>query len=669
MKPFSTSHTTNDAQSLVTDKILPVLTQRRVFGKKGYAVLALVFFVAVTHFVVLWKTSGRFKHWRSHFYAVSFASFTLIFLFLSIYFLVRWRAIAEAWILQELQVHSQQKEGDEPAPVGADATVLTFKSALRWKEDIFSINGKYHLVKVAVNEVVEDWWQFYVWRRVHLWTLGIEYTSAIGVFLLLETGYRCFAYRKFLFYREDPPSLSMQERDLQILADTVVDLLLLLFPLILSISGGDSGGQEEYFTMLLVPTLSLFPKALDLMEDTIKINLADYVEQAQQMKAIHDHRSKTSLYGDLSYTAKVEKMQNDHFPLYAKRLVWLNSVVFGILFASTLVLQWFQYDAKQIECATTFGPGFWEGCEVPVLYATRMFVPTCNCADLKLPTEDHPGPHNFTLLPTAMSDLTALRSLTIRGGQLRNVSDDVLSNKLNRLQVIDFSFNALERFDVATKDFKKLTELYLHFNALKHIHKDVWKHPALEELTLNSNVGIGIPEDTNLPALTMLDIQNNSVAVPATLGTRHFPSIISLFLSGNDMSKLPNEFNEFKLQNFAAARCGLTKIERGDIALQNLRFIDLRNNNLTTLDLTKVLAAAKNLNTENLLLNGNPVCKRKQSVANVCDALCSPYCMTRENANLNIPCGGEKVYNDRNIYTCNAPGKCNYAFGKCSKSN
>ena len=70
-----------------------------------------------------------------------------------------------------------------------------------------------------------------------------------------------------------------------------VDLLLLLFPLILSISGGDSGGQEQYFTMLLVPTLSLFPKALDLMEDTIKINLADYVEQAQQTKAIHDHRS------------------------------------------------------------------------------------------------------------------------------------------------------------------------------------------------------------------------------------------------------------------------------------------------------------------------------------------------------------------------------------------
>ena len=158
-----------------------------------------------------------------------------------------------------------------------------------------------------------------------------------------------------------------------------------------------------------------------------------------------------------------------------------------------------------------------------------MFISSCDCAMIDIKS------HNMTMLPDRIVEMTNLRKLAIRNGQLMKVPDNM--EKLE-LTFIDFEFNRLKRFDVDVSKFLSFNKIYISFNNILHVHESFWKHGTVTEIYASSNVGLRMPlnpKDIYLPNV-FFDIRN-SVLLPSILGKDQLPSIIFLLLDGNRISQ------------------------------------------------------------------------------------------------------------------------------------
>eukprot|EP00944_MAST-04C_sp_MAST-4C-sp1_P014008 g14008.t1 len=244
--------------------------------------------------------------------------------------------------------------------------------------------------------------------------------------------------------------------------------------------------------------------------------------------------------------------------------------------------------------------------------------------------------HNFTVLPKGFVKMTNLKKLRISNGPLKKLP--VGMESLSKLKDISITFNSIRSFDVDILKYKQLSRLVLSYNKITFVHRNLWRHPAMGLLLINSNIGLNVPSDMHLPNLYFLDISNNSITLPKTLGKEHLRSIVFLFLNGNRLTGkyLPNSFDTLSptLKKLGIGRCGLLGVPQYLKSFDKLTYLDIRNNNITSIP-DQFINWIENRNIE-AYMDGNAfICSKHsgESVSKVCKTLCSKYCYTANYKN------------------------------------
>merc|ERR1711991_1287838 len=135
--------------------------------------------------------------------------------------------------------------------------------------------------------------------------------------------------------------------------------------------------------------------------------------------------------------------------------------------------------------------------------------------------------------------------------------------KMKYLTLLDLKHNNLRIFNVDITKYEYLNKLYLSFNNITTIDNSVFLHETLQQLEINSNVGLNFPSTIKLPFLFLLDARNNSVEVPS-LGKDQLPGILYLYLNRNKMAGgvLPEAFVDLSstLKWLMIGDCALTSL-------------------------------------------------------------------------------------------------------------
>ena len=317
-------------------------------------------------------------------------------------------------------------------------------------------------------------------------------------------------------------------------------------------------------------------------------------------------------------------------------------IVYGFFF---LVVAIAHLAAKPTGCDdTTWG----KGCVNKIPFCKSLFTPTCNCVSLKIESD-----YSLTALPnTLVDEMTGLRKVFIR-----NCNLTTLPPKMEQLtEMVDFevSFNRLEEFDVDVLKWELLSELELMFNNITKYNMNLWQHPQLVNLGINSNKGLWMPQDATkikLPQLIYLHMGNNSGIISNELSSAQLPAISDMYLDGNKMENFPSKFHTFQttLQYLGVARCGLKELEYLEL-FDNLKYLDARNNSITSVS-PEIKAMIKGTTDFESYFSGNPACQNDKDLN--CKQVCTDYCWSEKG----FTNGGCDV-------TCDSR-ECKYDGGEC----
>ena len=255
---------------------------------------------------------------------------------------------------------------------------------------------------------------------------------------------------------------------------------------------------------------------------------------------------------------------------------------------------------------------------MPFCYS--VYQPTCNCAYLSLESVNLP-----TIPEKITNEMNALKRIEIVNCNVTKLPNAMENLKL--LVVVDLSNNKLTEFNIDMLQWNYITTLNLQFNNIsKYNMKTLWKHKSLINLNLNDNPNFAISNqvDIEMPMLRVLDLRNNSMVLPTNFGKDQFPSLILLYLSGNDLREVPQNFDALtaRLSDLYIARCQLNGIFQYDVS--KLNHFDVRDNNISIIDST-ILSTLSN-NNARIYLSGNPVCTLDPSLKDSCEEMCSKYC-------------------------------------------
>jgi Leucine-rich repeat (LRR) protein len=190
----------------------------------------------------------------------------------------------------------------------------------------------------------------------------------------------------------------------------------------------------------------------------------------------------------------------------------------------------------------------------------------------------------------------------------------------------DIRINQLEVFNVDVLQWKRLDNLDLSYNKLKRFDQNgIWTHPNLAYLDVSDNVGFELPNATTdivMPSLLYFGCRNNSVDIHLPFDNIHFPNLFFLYLNGNYLMEFPDKSLKETVQYLGVARCYLKSLPSYLAEFKNLKYIDARDNNISTVnDDLKMLI---NSNEVENYFSGNTVCKTDETLE--CEELCSKYC-------------------------------------------
>eukprot|EP00942_MAST-04A_sp_MAST-4A-sp1_P015311 g15311.t1 len=251
--------------------------------------------------------------------------------------------------------------------------------------------------------------------------------------------------------------------------------------------------------------------------------------------------------------------------------------------------------------------------------------------------------------------MDGMRMAIIKTGNLTTLPKQMENLK----EMVDFeiSFNQLQEFSINVLEWVRLNRLSLEYNNITKCNDNVWRHPEVAELQLNSNVGLQMPQDItniNLPSLFYLQIGNNSIPISTELSSVQLPSIVSLYLDGNIMEVLPTKMSSFKetIVYLSVARCGLKTLS-GLETFKMLRYLDARNNSISSIsdNMKNMMKSKKQFES---YYSGNPLCYDKGNRYLNCARLCTDYCWSETGFNNGI-CDT----------TCDSK-ECKYDGGDCA---
>eukprot|EP00942_MAST-04A_sp_MAST-4A-sp1_P000690 g690.t1 len=247
--------------------------------------------------------------------------------------------------------------------------------------------------------------------------------------------------------------------------------------------------------------------------------------------------------------------------------------------------------------------------------------------------------------------MNGLRRVLIWNCNLTSLPPEM--EKLSEMVDFEISFNRLEQFDVDVLKWPKLARLFLMYNKITTYNVNaLWTHQNIHTLDLNDNIGLQMPDrnvDINMPRLTYLHLGNNSMNATIRFDTTQFPTLNFLYLNGNRLIVFPDQSLKDSLIYLGIARCNLKSIPSYLSEFQKLKYIDARDNNISSID-SKLKDLVENNQIESYF-SGNLICATDTSLD--CKPLCSKYCWSRKQKG-----------NGRCDVTCNSKA-CEYDGGDC----
>ena len=397
-----------------------------------------------------------------------------------------------------------------------------------------------------------------------------------------------------------------------------------------------------------MPSISLFSKLRSLFKAVLKNNLNALLVKKEYAESRSVQRHRKSIYR-LSIAEKESKQQNKHFIRPIRILILLVGVLHALLFSSIFVAHVTYVEEHDKGCINLYDGG----CIAKMPFCYSVYQPTCNCAYLSLESVNLP-----TIPEKITNEMNALKRIEIVNCNVTKLPNAMENLKL--LVVVDLSNNKLTEFNIDMLQWNYIITLNLQFNNIsKYNMKTLWKHESLINLNLNDNPNFAISNqvDIEMPMLRVLDLRNNSMVLPTNFGKDQFPSLIVLYLSGNDLREVPQNFDALtaRLSDLYLARCQLNGIFQYDVS--KLNNFDVRDNNISIIDST-ILSTLSN-NNARIYLSGNPVCTLDPSLKDSCEEMCSNYCWYKasEVEEAGYGCDAE----------CNSKS-CNHDQGDCSVS-
>ena len=628
------------------EKFLETLLWRKMIGWRGFVLILAMVTAAVGHFFLFYTYTsaigmGFFKIGRE--WAWVFILFSLLFAHLSLVHCVFWRRRTYNWV--------SRKYGTK---VEAKLTKITFQNAHRWYVNSCGLDGSYYLARLYFNEFMESWYQIFTISSTYVCMLPMPVTLFLLALLFIESTNRAWVFRSSFLANSELRFVSVSYRNFQVYLDCCIDFLALCGPIsIIWFGYGMPIIIEEALLMTVVPSLFLYTKLKRMFDETVRRHVEKEILALQMKRAKSFKRNRRSIFGEEN-KLRIARIQNQYLPRVARRLIVLTSLLSSTFLLSIIVVQLARVHEGKI-CTTMLGADVWDdGCFMKVPYCKDLYVPSCDCAVLEL------NAYNSSELPAGFNRMTNMRKLNIVNSGLERMPKGI-DTAFASMSEFRVSESMLTSFDFDVQKWRHLIHLDLMGNRLKSIHESVWSHPHLMNLYLDDNVGLQIPSSESLaislPNLQSFFFMNNSAHIPRDVfNNKNFPILLLLYLNGNIMATFPDSFESLKnkVSAVGVARMGLTKLPAYLSDFSRLTYIDLRDNNISSVD--SALSSIISRNQITAYFSGNDVCQTPSAKFLDCVPLCSKFCWNRNH--------GTNKYCDR---SCNS-ALCDFDWGECSSN-
>ncbi len=550
-----------------------------------------------------------------------------LFLFLILYYLIRWRNMVKKFMEEENAASKEEEEEHK------DTSTTSWFDKAKSRYNDFQIIGKYYLLQLYMLEIIESMNQIINVFTVYTCSLPVEITSILCILL----GMDCFHTTKFMIQDNNPG-----KRDRQIIIDTCMDFLCVIVPIFVMYFGYRVPiSVQDMLQITCIQTFTMLMKLDTILEEIIRSRTAKATLQAQEKTAAKVDRHRKSLFRGLSHY-EIGEQQQIAIPKVVHMGAGCCKFIFGILFMcigiAHLAVQ------NDVQCEPEL---LWKSCEVKVPFCGDMFKPTCNCVVLDVKK------HNWTVLPKEMNEMMALKVMKVNHGPLEKLSE-IFDVDFSKVVFLDLSYNALSNIPKSIGDIKIKT-LKLANNKLVEIPDSIWGNVYTVHLEFDNNNISSIPLSVQkATALNRLFMTNNSLV---DLRDNIFDNLklYSLFLDGNKLKSIPQSVLSMKtLRNLKISDNYISHIPKDIMNLMELDDIDLRNNTIASLP--NEFEKLSNTLTY-IYLHNNPICTNKWLDTNVnikemiesspgagCEEQCSIYCQDRYLGN--GICGGECNFED-----------------------
>eukprot|EP00942_MAST-04A_sp_MAST-4A-sp1_P008958 g8958.t1 len=604
---------------------------------QGVLILMLLLIISAGHFVVFHvfantQASSDYQQINTEFVWV-FLAFSIIYFLRTIHILGTWKGTAKDLIKEKYDVNTNENVENEQATNVLSTIKSKYTAGTNFYNDNFGINGKYYLYLLYAGEFTESWVQLNNLFQTYLCTMEVGWNFVFISILMIDSFHRCkFMYKKI---RGESSTIHFNERNLQVVLDIAMDIFFLVVPLvIMRFFNRMTLGRGEVFVIVLVPSISLFTKLPDVLEQFIYNQIVEEITVSQAKGSFFAKRRRRSLFGQ-SVNEHVVEIQNDAFPYVAKVVVLAISFMYA-LFLTVFILVQIANLSFQDTCEASFGnTNIWEkGCKIKTPFCKRPFSPKCNCAYLNIEND-----YTITSLPdNIVTEMDALRMVEIRMCNLTKLPSNM--EKLVEMDSFEIAFTHLEEFQVDISKWNKLSRLTLWYNKISSYHEQsFWNHPTVKGIDIRDNPGMNFPNDENLvqlslPSLSFLHMGNNSMSIKRSITRSSFPNLLFLYLNGNHIHKFPDESLQLKLRYLGIARCNLKAIPSYLSNFKSLSYLDARDNNITAVD--KSLEKLIETNKIEAYFSGNDIlCSSTSTRKEIidCKPLCSKYCWSRNAGN------------------------------------
>jgi len=318
-------------------------------------------------------------------------------------------------------------------------------------------------------------------------------TVVILLILICESSFRAYFVCKRLRAKSfEEQCITIKERNRFIALDIVIDLTFSSVPLAILYFGYNLKVPiANVLLLVLFPSLSLILKLNSALEGHIRYRTEEVAAAYESEMSSRFGRKRNSIFGKMWFQ-QIAETQNRSFPRYMKWFVVLLSVLYVLALNIVLVTQ--LATVSSIQChgyiGKSTGPNYYDiGCVLKVPFCQHMLIPRCDCAAVNIVD------HNMTALSDKFPRMQGLQTVTIKSGPLRHLPTNM--ENLAYLTTVDLSFNELQNFTVDVLQWPRLLLLDVSFNAIQTLNAAIWRHPEVNSLLLNSNVGLALPVGTN----------------------------------------------------------------------------------------------------------------------------------------------------------------------------